>query len=338
MSGAQKKLGTLRPDLKILVEELQFEELGLVNERIMPVLTVQKESGTYPVLPREAIAKVPDISRSPDGSFKRGEWEWTAASYTTEMTGYEEPLDVVSALVDSEYLDEEEVTARRVRQGLLLGNESKVAGKLFNLTTFAGNAIANPDSTYFSGSSSSDCHLEIKNEFDDFTSATPFAVIDLAYKQLRKKNLLAKKQFSLVASDDVVSNMLRCDEVADAVKYVEPLATMSAERKRSYLAEYLGIKEIVPVSAWYDTTGLGKDADFGAFWSDEFILLAKLSQGQASFKEGCLGRQLSWSKWPFQVDTYYKDENMSRIYRATQYRGMILNTDYGILLSNATEH
>ena len=97
--GGQPQAGvTLRNDLRELVEEISFDELNLQAEKILPSLGVVERAGSYPVLPREAKMKIPDTSRSPNGTYSRGQWEWGTASYTTEEYGHEEAVDLTQAL------------------------------------------------------------------------------------------------------------------------------------------------------------------------------------------------------------------------------------------------
>jgi len=327
-----------RRDLYELVAELTFEELGLVGEEISPIIKVSEKSSTYPVLPREEIGKIADIKRGPGGTFSRGKWEYDTASYTTSHTGTEEEVELVNAIENDEmFLDDEEVAAQRVAQKLKLGNESTVAAALFNETTFAGTSISNPSSTYFTSATT---HLvDIINEMDDATNASPYNVIDIAYKSiLRPRTLLAKNQFSLIISDDNFDSMLRTTEVLSSSQYVEPVALMQRERQKAFLTQFLGVKEIKIVRSMYDITGLGVDpAEFGKFWSNEYMMLAKLSSGINSWKEQAVSRQPLWKKYTnglFLITDYAEPQTMKVVYQGTQYRGITVNTDYGLLFKN----
>jgi hypothetical protein len=333
MGGQLQTGGTLRNDLRELVEEISFDELNLQAEKILPSLGVVERAASYPVLPRESKMKIPDTSRSPNGTYSRGQWEWGTSSYTTEEYGHEEAVDLTQALENKNYLDEEEVSAQLAKEGLLLARESRVATALFNETAFAGTAITNPDNSIFTGAT--DCLLTVKDAMDT-ADAAPYAVFDLAWKVLRGKNGLAKDQYSAIMSDDLVDFILRTNEVMSSVLYVEPVVRMSRERKKQFLAEYLGLKEIVSVSSIFDTSGLSQSANIAKFWSNEYCLLAKLSDGRKTFRERCIGRQVVWTKYSpnYIIEDYPEPQKNSRVIRAREYRGIVINTDYGILLSN----
>lgn len=334
MSGQPQAGVTLRNDLRELVEEISFDELNLQAEKILPSMGVGERAASYPVLPREAKMKIPDTSRSPNGTYSRGQWEWGTSSYTTEEYGHEEAVDLTQALENKNYLDEEEVSAQLAKEGLLLARESRVATALFNETAFAGTAITNPSGDIFT--EATNCLLTVKYEMDKAANAEPYAVFDLAWKVLRGKNGMAKDQYSAVMSDDLVDFILRTDEVMKSIIYVEPVVRMSKERKRQFLADYLGIKEIVPISSIFDTSGLSQNANIAKFWSNEYCLLAKLSDGRKTFRERCIGRQVVWTKYSpnYILEDYPEPQKNSRVIRAREYRGIVINTDYGILLKH----
>lgn len=335
MAGQAKAGVTLREDLREIVTEIDFSELGLVADTILPPLTVSKRSAAMPVLPREVMMKIPDTARAPHGSFSRGQWEWGAQEYKTAEYGHEEPIDVTEALENEEYVNEEEISSQLAVQGLMLGRESRVATAIFNETTWAGTAITNPSSTYFDAATN--CLLTVKNEMDDAANATPFKVFDIAYRDvLRKKNGLPKEMYSLVMSDSLVEYIARSNEVVGTVQYVTPVAAMSKVQRRQFVADYLGFKKIVPISAIYDTAGLAKDAEIGDFWSEEYCLIGILSNGGNTFRERCIGRQPVWTKYSpnYILEDYPEPQKNQRIIRAREYRGITINTDYGLLLKN----
>lgn len=313
----------LRNDLMEAHEELKFEDLNLQADKILPPMSVSLKTDVYPVIPREAVAKVPDTKRAPDGSFSRGQWNWGTATYDCEMFGHEEEFDIVHGKENQRWVAEEEVTSALSIHGLLLGREARVASAVLNTNTWTGT---------------NNLHT-ITNEWDDATTCTPAEDIAAAFLKLRKKNALSKKLYSLIMTDDMLDFCCNSAAVRAAVVYTTPVQIMAPEAKKALATSYLGVKEIILTSALFDTAGLNKDADFAKFWSNEYMLLAKLSSGGASFKEGCLGRQPVFNVFPttYGIDQYEEPKTMKRIFRAFEYRGIILNTDYGILIDNCKD-
>lgn len=323
MSGGQSASGvTMRTDLRELMNEFDFaQDQSLANEIILPTISVDEAAAYYPVLPREEMIRVPDTNRAPDGTYPRDQWEWSSSNYTTKEYGFEEPIDLSQAAKNSSWVDEEEVAAQLATQKLLLSRESRVAAAVFNSTTFTGATNTGA----------------ITNEWDDSSNATCFADVEAAYAVLRGKCGLSKSMCSLIISDDNIRYFLRCTEVINSIVYTEAIASMAWARKLQFMADYLGIKEVVPVYSLYETSKFGATTPaIGKLWSNEYAMLAILSPATQSWRTRGLGRQPAFRKV---TDSYiiedYTEPNANRmIIRAREYRGTVINTEYGYLMSN----
>lgn len=331
-------LGSPRPDLMKIVEEISFDELNLANEKILPTLAVAEDMDAYPVMPRGNHMRIPDTKRAPDGSYNRGKWDWGSASYTTVDYGFEQEIDVIRAMQIAKYMDEEEVASQLCVEGLKLARESRVATAVYNPTTFAGVSLGTAAPTGFDTATT--CTGALTVPLSTPATASLLNAVEQAFFILRAKAPLEQKAYSLVMSDDLVRLALRLAEVVNSTMYVSPVALMPIDQKRGFLADFLGVKEIVPISALYDTSMLGAEASkIGKFWSNDYILMAKLSTGSsAGFRERCLGRQLRWSGFPgndYFLETYDEPTRKKHVVRALEYRGIWLNTDYGFLITGA---
>jgi hypothetical protein len=312
---------TLRPDLMEVHEELQFPDLGLVADKILPPLNVSDIAGRYFVLPRENVGKVPDTKRAPNGTYSRGQWTWGENTYTCEHFGHEEDCDLLQAQEHAKYIQEEEISSSLAVQGLLLGREYRVANAFFNTTTFTG--------------ASNTGALSI--QWDNPTTAVPVTDINTIFKTyLRPKNGFPLKRYSLILSDDLVDLALLCDSITDQFQYTTPIVTLPIESKRNILTTMLGVKEIIPISSFYDCAGIKKDFTYAKAYSNEYAMLAILSSGIQSMKEACIGRQTVWT--PFAQNTlieeYAEPARRCKVFRAMEYRGIKINTDYGFLITN----
>lgn len=324
MSGGQISSGAtaLRTDLKDMMEEIDWaQDQNLSAEIILPSIGVMEPSAYYPTLPREAGLRVPNTNRGPGGTYNRAQWEWSSAMYSTKEYGFEEPIDLVQATINSTWVDEEEIAARFAVQGLLLGRESRVASAVFNATTFTG-------ATNF---------LDITYQWDAPTTATPWANIEAAWQACRGKCGLAKNQFSLIMTRDLMEYAIRTNEIANSMLYTEAIASMTDERKKSFLVTYFGIKDIILVNSLFESTKDGNSSPaIGNLWSNEYAMLAIISRGGQSWKERCLGRQPEYLKHSknYLIEDYLEQNKKQQIIRASEFRGTTINTDYGFLLGN----
>jgi len=316
---------TLRRDLMELMTEMEVSELGLVADKIAPPLSVATKADSYPVLPREAVMKVPDTHRAPDGSFSRGQWSWGSKSYFCEFFGHEEDLDTVHAKENKIWINEEEITAKLAVSGIKLGRESRVATAVYNPITFTGTNNL----------------LSLSKEWDDASNATPYEdiVVKVWQGKLRPKCGLPLSMFSLIMSDDLLRYAVRTNQIKNSLLYTNPVEHMTVDQQKEMLRNFLGVKEIVLVASMYDMAGVTQDASIAKFWSNEYMMLAKLSSGVNSFKERCFARQPVYSEFPEDVaiESYPEPQRKRIVYQAYEYRGITINTDYAVLIDNCKE-
>lgn len=323
MSGGQSASGiTMRNDLKDLMEEINWaEDQMLMAEKILPTIPVTDPTNYYPVLAREQSLRIPNTNRGPGGTYSRSQWEWSQASFNTKEYGFEEPIDLTQATINSTWVDEEEIAAKLAVEGLLLSRESRVANAVFNATTFTG-------ATNF---------LDITYQWDSPTNATPWANIESAWQACRGKCGLSKKQFSLIITEDNINYALKTAEIANSMLYTEAVASMSSQRKLNFLVDYFGIKDIVLVNSLFESTKDGNASPaIGNLWSNEYAMLAILNKGSSSWKERGLGRQPAYVKIAkdYVIEDYAEPNKGAHIIRAKEFRGETINTDYGFLLGN----
>jgi hypothetical protein len=323
MSGGQAASGvTMRNDLKDLMEEINWsEDVMLSAEKILPTIDVMKDSSYYPVLSREERMRVPNTSRGPGGTYNRAQWEWSQATYSTKEYGFEEPIDLVQAMLNKDWVDEEEVAAQLAVEGLLLSREARVAAAVFNATTFTG-------ATNF---------LDITYQWDAPTTAVPWANIEAAWQACRGKCGLAKKQFSLIISEDNINYALKTSEIVNSMLYTEAVASMSSQRKLQFLVDYFGIKDIILVNTLFESTKAGNATPaMGTLWSNEYAMLAVICPPTASWKVRGLGRQPNYKPYAsnYLIEDYAEPAKKQHIIRAAEFRGETIRTDYGFLLGN----
>jgi len=317
MSGQAGSSVTLRIDLKEMLVEIEHEELNLTYDTVAPEVQVSQESARYPVMPREAKMKVPDTRRNEDGSYPVGEWEWSDDSYYCLEYGFEEEIDNVDKLRWEDFVDQEEESSKLAHESLMLGRESRLATELFNASNFSGKTTG------------------LTNEWDDATNATPWQDIETAAVNITKNCGLGKEWMTLILSKQLVEYAVRTADIQDNVKYTESILTKTADVKAKFLADYLGIKECKLVRSLYDTSGLAASASIGKFWSNEYALLGVLSKGNTLRSRGLVKAPV-WKRYSsdYQVHSYNIDtHNKSRI-RVSESRGLILDNNFGWLLSN----
>lgn len=323
MAGQKSKDVLIRTDLKEMMSELDFAELNLQVDNIAPPIFTKKREGRYPVMPRETRAKIPDTRRSPGGTYQRGEWEWKDDWYTSEEYGYEETVDQISALENEEFVDEELVASELSLEKLLLARESRVATELLD------------DSKVWTGSKNIITLDNADRWYDNAAEAKIFNVIEQAANIIRSKCIFGKSMLTLTITDDMLGEIFKSAEIKDDTKYTIYLQTLGQQAKAQWLRDYLGIKEVKIVSGIFDTAGLGAEFEAARFWSNNYALLGKLSDGKSnSLMNRNVARQIVWTKHSrdYLLESYSEKKTNRFVYRASEYRGLKINTDYGILI------
>ena len=324
MAGGQKKTGSiLRSDLMDMLEELSFEQLNLVADKIAPVAGVSKRSAAYPVLPREVRGKIPDTRRAKKGGFARGEWNYDEDTYISREYGYEEFVDETEALEVGEWIDLEKDAGELAVQGLLKAREARVASVFMNESIWTG---ANNIVTL----GSADHAWRGKN-----STAKVYDYIDTAAQLIRAKAFLGKASLTLAVTDDILNSVMRSAEVTSDTKYTLNLLTLPVEAKKQWLASYLGIGSVEVVSNLFDSAGLGQSAVASRYWNNNYGFLGYVGKGgKTTLKSQLAVKQINWDVYSkdYYIESYEDESRKGRVIRAVEYRGEKVNTDFGVMI------
>jgi hypothetical protein len=145
---------------------------------------------------------------------------------------------------------------------------------------------------------------------------------------------------TVILTDDLVDYAVMTEEVRDRYKdssFLGDLIKSGIEAKALFLRNYFGVKEVKVTRALYDTTGLASAASIGKFWSNEYIFVGVMCPAGASLKTRGVIKQLVWTQYSsdYVVEDYEEPKFRRWIIRAREHRGIKVNTDYGVLLTNA---
>lgn len=313
----------LQNDVKEIIEESPLDLVEYQANIVLPEKTVKEKSGEIPVLSTSAGMKQLDLKRAPRSTFKRAEWVWASTNYNTYEYGYEEPIDNVEMLENSDIFNEEVVVANIARSQLMLAREKRVADAVFNATTFTGATNT----------------LAIAQEWDDATNADPYLNITEVQAKSFAKNGIPRARMELLLNEVVFRNVMKCAKLQDNLKYTISIDKMTEQEKMNVFAQFLGIKAVHIATSFADSTAIGiEDAVFSRLWSDEYAMYYFPCPNVDSWRVKGLGRQPVYTKFSsdYIIEDYDEPQSDSLIVRAREYRGEFLNTTYGVLMSNMT--
>ncbi|MFA6148660.1 MAG: major capsid protein [bacterium] len=299
----QPKSGTTvgRPDLGAIAYEylLEASQRGFIGLEIFPIFDVTEQSAQYPIIPLEALLKVPDTSRAPRGAYNRGDWEFEMGNYACRENGWEEPVDDSEANLYRRYFDAEEVATRRAVDILLRSQEIRCAGKAFSTAALPDSAVGVAWSTA--------------------ATATPRADVSTAKTNMRNSSGLEPNVIAM--SKATFDALLLTKEIMDVFRYTNPIEIGGFEAQRRIMAMYFGVDRILVGNAIRDTAKKGKDAVIADIWNKNVVGLFTVGGGP-DLRQPVLGRTFLWtaeSPQNLTTESYREEKRRSNIYRVRQH-------------------
>lgn len=286
-----------RPDLgSAVLEYYEGNTMGYIGLSLMPVFKTVVNAGTYPVIPKEALLKIPDASRAPRGTYNRDDFEYERGQFQTVEKGIEEPVDDSErALFEAEVTGAADfVATQRAYSKIMRAQEKRIADTLFNATNFTANSIT--------------------NEWDDATNAVP--VDDVNTGILAFRLACGMLPDALVIAYSTFLNLKNCDQIVDRLKYTFPGIDLNKMTSQQ-LASVLNVPTVMVGGAVYDSAKKGAAASVADVWSNEYAALVKISAGPDITQPG-LGRTFLWTEdSPSNpvVESYREEARRSDIFR-----------------------
>ena len=247
-----------RPDLGMSVMEFwEGPGMGFIGTEILPIFPTPKASSTYPVIPKEALLKIPDTSRAPRGNYQRGDWTYERGLYSTSEQGWEEPIDDDERdIFDQESPGAADLIATKRGLGhILRGQEKRIADMVFNSTNFTAHAVS--------------------DEWDDADNAVPITNVNTGKLALRDQCGMLPD--ALVIAYSTFVNLKNCAQVVDRLKYTFPGIDINKMTSQE-LAQIFDVPRVLVGGAVYDSAKQGASASIADVWSNEFAALIKMAQ------------------------------------------------------------
>jgi len=307
-----------RPDLQALAMEYLEKQEDFIGTQILPYFDAEERSAQYPVIPVEALLKVPETRRAPRAKYPRDDYEFELDTFDCIEHGWEEPVDDVEAKLYARFFDAEEIATQRALGVILRVQEKRIADMLFNESNFTAHAIT--------------------NEWDSnhYTDAVPISDVNAGRKAIHDATGL--KPNTLIVTLNTFNHLGLMAQILDKIKYTySPLAWDKIGSK--VLAEAFGLDRVLIGQNMYDAAKKGQDASLTALWSSEYAMLCIASQSR-DLKKPSLGRTFRWTKdcpENVMVESYRDETVRSDIIRARQHTDeeiMFISAAY--LLSNVT--
>ena len=324
MPNPSSSLATLRPDLASFFEYYTYQdEAGFIASRVLPVMDVAKPSGNFGRIPVEQLMAERATQRAPGGGYARSKWSFLPDTYATVEHGAEEPVDDNEAEAYSDYFDAEMVSTARAFGAVLRNAEKRAADLLFDDTVWTG----------------ADFELEITNEWDDSSAATPIDNVEFAIQKVYDNSGLWAN--ALIVNQKVFRNLRNAEQIVERINSAGAgNASKPSDITADMLAGALGLDMVIVAGATRNSAKEGQAFAPTQIWSDEYAMVARIATG-VDMREPCVGRTLHWaadgSSIGGTVESYREEQSRSEIIRVRhQVQEKLLYKEAAFLLSNIT--
>ena len=309
-----------RPDLGAIAFEYMLEasQRGFIGLDIFPIFESMEQSADYPVIPLEALLKMPDTSRSAKGNYNRGSWKFETDTFKCREHGIEEPVEDSEAKLYARFFDAEEIAVKRAVDIILRAQEGRIRTIAQNTSNFSNAAVT--------------------TEWDISATCTPRSDVFTAKEAMRTGAGVTPNVGA--CSKTVFNNLLLAAEVLEALKYTNPFEMGGEEQQAAQLAKYLGLDKLLVAGAQYDSSKQGQTAVLADLWDDEYFSLFRVSGGGTDLREPVVGRTFLWtddSPSNTVVESYREEQTRSDIFRVRHnVDEEIIYVGAGYILTNIT--
>ena len=308
-----------RPDLGAMLKEYQDEEAQtkFIGLRVLPLFVTPSDASDYPIMPREALLKLPRTERGPRGTYARDDWEFELAQYSTQEHGLEEVVSDKEARLYLRYLQAELVAGRRIVSKLLRSLEKRIAAAVFNITNFT-----------------------VHNVGTEWDNAAADILTDIVTGKAAVRAAVGIIPDTLVVGYDTYIKMSYNTAMIAQIKYVST-AVEEGILPPSVLARFLGLKQVLVGDAIYDSAGKGLATTAAEIWDHEYAMLCRVAESTGStadILEPCIGRTFMWnvdSPNLINTEAYREEQRRSGVVRVRhELIEQIFYADCGYLFGN----
>ena len=299
------------PRLELGEAALEFIQAQdeFIGTKVLPIFPTQKKASIFPAITRESLTRDADTKRAPRGNYNRDSFQAKDRQYGCEEHGLEGPLDDSEREMYASDFDSELTTVQIVTRRVLQAQEKRIAGAVFNTTTFSG----------------ADLFTDYSAEPWDNASSDVIAQVREVREKVRKN--CGMDPGTLVMSKANIDRLLANSGIKGAIQYV---ARLTEAEILNALADILGVKKIVVGKGIYNSAKEGKAFKGSDIWSDDYAMVAVIGEGQR-LSDPSIGRTFLWtadSPENATVEQYRDDAARSDIFRVRQHVDEIIIDPY----------
>ncbi len=297
MPSPSTSLATLRPDLAESYVEFDLEQNreGFIARRVLPVLEVDKQAGTFGRIPADQLLVSAKTERAPGAPYSRGKMTFKPDSYVCMEHGYEEPIDENEAAMYRSFFNVEQMAANRAYSVVGIAAEQRAADLLFDTTTWTGAALA----------------TTVSNKWDVYGSATPITDVENAVHKVYDGS--GHWPNAMILSRKAFRHLRNIEQILERLKYAgidDP--KVSGRAAARMLAELFDLDELIVAGGTKNSANEGATFAPASIWDKSMAMVARIPRTQ-DVREVGVGRTFHWdqdgSEYAGAVETY-RDERV----------------------------
>lgn len=278
MPAPSAALTTLRPELGTFMEfDLAMDRQGFIGTKILPMVTVAKQSGTFGKIPIEQLIKTRNTARAPGSGYSRGNFTFTQDTFTTYEHGAEEVVDDNEAALYSDYFVAEQIAVQRAVDAILRNQEIRIAAAVGNTTTWTGATLT----------------TSIGTPWATVATATPVDDVEAAVRLVRDNSGMLPN--AMIISWLTYRNLRLSDQILDRVQTQNFQDVRAGMIGRSHLSAVFDIPNIIVAGAIKDSDAEGDAFDAASIWNDDYCMICRIAE-TGDIREPCIGRTFHWGE------------------------------------------
>jgi hypothetical protein len=309
---------SIREDIKRIVDQTIPVDTS-VEDFILPAIPVTQTGGTIHLTTAHAGHEVTDNRRSKEGSFVKGSFRYTKDTFETEMYGNVAELDNVQTLeVRQAYsFDEETFAGRLATEWMRTARKIRVKEALME-ADYAGIGH----------------EIEVTNKWDTAILSNMMATVATVKDKFLTRHGVQSGNIIFGCTENDFDKIIMELVEQDTMKYNESILTKSYDEQRNIVRQVMKVGGVLildgVVSGAKDF--FEEQADFVRVYDNNEGLFFIPSKKGTSWESPGIGRQPIWTPYAkdYRIDTWDDEETMKHNVRASEYRGVKVNTSYGI--------
>jgi hypothetical protein len=302
--------------------DLAMDAQGYIAQRVLPVLEIAKQSGSFGKITIESLLKDVETKRAPGAGYSQSHWVFEPVTYACEEHGLQEPIDDRQAEMYAEYFKAETIAAMRALYGVMRAAEKRAAALLFDAATWTGAALT----------------TAITEEWDTPAAAIPITDVEAAVKKVYDGSGLWPN--ALIINKKVFRNLRNVAQIIDRIKYAGITDPRAGAITAAAMAQVFDLDYVIVAGGTKDSAKEGQTTTPAQIWSDEYAMVAKIATSD-DIQEPCVGRTFHWAEDGSviggTVETYRDETKRSDIVRVRHDVDEVrLYVQAAHLLSNVT--